>query len=58
MLENLKGINPAMAIASIITIQYFYSADISKENFADYSYLYYHGKKPTVFLRELEKFIW
>jgi hypothetical protein len=33
MLENLKGINPAMAIASIITIQYFYSADISKENY-------------------------
>jgi metal-dependent amidase/aminoacylase/carboxypeptidase family protein len=33
MLENLKGINPAMAIASIITqFNTFIQADISKEN--------------------------
>jgi hypothetical protein len=57
MLEN-QGINPAMAIASIITqFNTFIQADISKENYCLITlFILPWEKKPTVFLREL-KFI-
>jgi hypothetical protein len=49
-----------MAIASIITqFNTFIQADISKENYCLITPIYTTmGKKPTVFLRELEKFIY
>jgi hypothetical protein len=57
MLENLKRINPAMAIASIITqFNTFIQADISRKLLPDYPIYTTMGKKPTVFV-ELEKFI-
>jgi metal-dependent amidase/aminoacylase/carboxypeptidase family protein len=51
--EPEKGINPAMAIASIITqFNTFIQADIFKENYCLITPIYTTmGKKPTVFLR-------
>jgi metal-dependent amidase/aminoacylase/carboxypeptidase family protein len=53
--EPEKGINPAMAIASIMQFNTF-KLTFQKKIMPDYS-IYTMWEKSTVFLQELEKFI-
>jgi hypothetical protein len=50
MLENLKRINPAMAIVIITQFNTFIQADISKKIIVITPIYTKMGKKPTVFL--------